>query len=100
MLIPKSRRPITPGAVLREDFVEPLGLTQGAFAEALQVDRTSINELLNGKRAITPDMALRIGHATRTSPEYWMRLQLSVDLFDAEHSASRTEIDRLPVLVA
>jgi addiction module HigA family antidote len=92
MHIPKSRRPITPGDVLREDFVEPLGLTQGRVAKALGVDRTTINEIINGKRSITPDMALRLGHATRTTPEYWLRLQLAVDLFDALNSPARAAI--------
>ncbi len=92
MPIPKSRRPITPGEVLREDFVEPLGLTQGRVAKALGVDRTTVNEIINGKRSITPEMALRLSHATRTTAEYWLRLQLAVDLFDALNSPARAVI--------
>jgi addiction module HigA family antidote len=83
---------------LREDFVDPLELTQGKVAKVLDVDRTTINEIMNDKRSITPEMALRLGHATRTSPEYWMRLQLAVDLYDAMHSPARAEIERLPLL--
>jgi addiction module HigA family antidote len=98
MIIPKGRRPITPGQVLREDFIEPLELTQGTVANALDVDRTTINELLNDKRTVTPEMALRLGHWTRTSPEYWMRLQLAVNLYDAINSPALAEIERLPVL--
>ena len=100
MMIPKARRPITPGQVLREDFIEPLGLTQGKLADALDVDRSTINEILNERRSITPEMALRLGHAFRTSPGYWMNLQLAVSLYDAEHSPAKAEVERLPILVS
>jgi len=69
-LIPRYRRPITPRQVLREDFLEPLELTQGALAEALGVDRTTVNEIVNNRRSITPEMSLRLAHAFRTTPEY------------------------------
>jgi addiction module HigA family antidote len=100
MMIPKARRPITPGQVLREDFIDQLEITQGAFAAALDVDRSTISEILNEKRSITPEMALRLGHALGTSAGYWMNLQLAVALYDAEHSPAKAEIQRLPILVA
>ncbi|TAM77793.1 addiction module antidote protein, HigA family, partial [bacterium] len=84
--IPKKRHPVTPGRVLQEDFVEPLKLTQDALAKALGVHRTTVNEILNDKRAVTSDMALRLGHVFRTSPAYWLGLQTAVDLYSAEHS--------------
>jgi addiction module HigA family antidote len=99
MSVPQNRRPITPGQVLREDYVEPLALKQDELATALGVHRTTINELLNDKRAVTPEMALRLGHAFNTSAEYWMNLQTAVDLYDALHSDARSEIEKLPVLV-
>jgi addiction module HigA family antidote len=99
MNIPAARRPITPGQVLREDFIEPLGLSQGKVADALDVDRSTVNEILNDRRSMTPEMAVRIGHVFATSAEYWMRLQLAVDLFDAMHSPALAEVARLPVLV-
>jgi addiction module HigA family antidote len=99
MLVPTSRRPITPGAVLREDYLEPLGLTQGRAAEALGIDRTSLNELLNGRRNMTTEMALRLGHAFGTSPQYWLNLQTVLDLFDAQQSEVAAEIERQPILV-
>lgn len=99
MLIPTKRRPIAPGDVLRQDFLEPLGLTQAKAAECLGVDRTSLNELLNGRRSVTTEMALRLGHAFRTSPGYWLNLQLAVDLFDAQHSQIVAKIQKQPVLV-
>jgi addiction module HigA family antidote len=99
VLIPTNRRPITPGAVLREDFLEPLQLTQGKAAEALGIDRTSLNELLNGRRNVTTEMALRLAHAFGTSPQYWLNLQLAVDIFDVQQSEVADEIDRQPILV-
>jgi addiction module HigA family antidote len=100
MLVPTNRRPITPGAVLREDFLEPLNLTQGKAAEGLGIDRTSLNELLNGRRNVTTEMALRLGHAFGTSPQYWLNLQIAVELFDAQQSEVVAEIERQPVLAS
>lgn len=99
LLVPTNRRPVTPGTVLREDFLEPLCLTQGKAAEALGIDRTSLNELLNGRRSVTIEMALRLGHAFGTSPQYWLNLQVVVDLFDAQQSKLLEKIQRQPVLV-
>ena len=96
---PKKRRPITPGEVLREDFLDKLEITQDELAASLGVHRTTVNEILNGRRAITPDMALRLGHAFSTSAEYWLNLQKSVDLYDARHSDAHKRVERLPVLV-
>ncbi len=100
MLVPTSRRPITPGAVLRDDFLEPLRLTRGQLAHALGVDRTSVNELINGRRAITTEMALKLGHAFATSPQYWINLQVAIDLYDVAHSNVIKEIERLEVLIS
>lgn len=100
LLVPTNRRPLTPGSVLREDFLEPLDLTQGKAAAALGIDRTSLNELLNGRRNMTTEMALRLSHAFCTSPQYWLNLQIAVDLFDAQQSDVAAEIECRPVLVA
>jgi antitoxin HigA-1 len=98
-IIPVNRRPITPGAVLREDFLDPLGLTQGEAAKALGIDRTSLNELINGRRNVTTEMALRLSHAFSTSPQYWLNLQVAVDLFDVRQSHLAQEIERQPILM-
>lgn len=100
LIIPRSRRPITPGEVLREDYLSQLQLTQAQLAEALGVHRTTVNEIINGQRAITPDMAIRLGHAFSTTPEYWLNLQKAVDLYDAKHSKLIDEVEKLPVLVS
>ncbi len=99
MMTPQSRRPITPGEVLREDYIEPLGITQGALADALDVDRTTINEIVNGRRSVTPEMALRLAHAFSTTPQYWINLQSAVDLYDAEHSPIAEQVSYLKVLL-
>lgn len=100
LTVPKNRRPVSPGEVLREDFLDELDLTQEQLAEAIGVHRTTVNEILNGRRAITSEMALRLGHALSTTAEYWMNLQKAVDLYDAQHSSIVREIRKLRVLVA
>jgi plasmid maintenance system antidote protein VapI len=65
-----------------------------------QCPASTINEILNERRSITPEMALRLGHALGTSPGYWMNLQLAVSLYDAEHSPAKAEVERLPILVS
>ena len=72
--------PVHPGEVLREDFLKPLGMSQYALAEALSVPEMRISAIVNGKRAITPDTALRLGRFFGTSPEFWLGMQTSYDL--------------------
>lgn len=85
---------------MREDFLEPLNFTQGELANALGVDRTSVNEIIKGRRRVTSDMALRLGHAFSNSPLYWLNLQLAVDLYEACHWPAREEIEHLKVLMS
>lgn len=99
LLIPTKRRPISPGTILREDFLEPLNLTQGQVAAALGVDRTSLNELLNERRSVTTEMALRLAHAFGTTAQYWLNAQMVLDLYDAQRSGIVKEIEAAPVLV-
>ena len=80
---PRERRPIHPGEILREDFLPEYGLSVTALADAAGVSRQSINELLLERRAVTPEMALRLGKLFGNSPEFWLNLQRSVDLWDA-----------------
>jgi addiction module HigA family antidote len=99
LLVPANRRPITPGEVLREAFLKQLNMTQGRLANALGVDRTSVRELVDGRRKVTTEMSLRLAHPFRTSPQYSINLQIIGDLFDAAHSPLGAEINRLKVLV-
>jgi addiction module HigA family antidote len=72
--------PAHPGEVLREDFLKPLGLSQYALSKAIGVPQIRISEVVNGKRAITPDTALRLARYFRTSAEFWMGMQATYDL--------------------
>ncbi len=79
-MIPKNRVPPHPGEILREEFLVPLALTQVQLAEWIGVPVQRINELVRGKRGITPDTAWLLAGAFGTSPELWINLQTSHDL--------------------
>jgi addiction module HigA family antidote len=72
--------PAHPGEILREDFLKPLRLSQYAVAKAMGVPQIRISEIVNGKRAITPDTALRLARYFGTSAEFWMGMQATYDL--------------------
>ena len=77
------RKPTHPGEVLREDVIEPLGLTVTKAARYLGVSRKTLSELINQKAALSPEMALRIAKATKTSPESWLNMQTKLNLWNA-----------------
>jgi len=79
-MIPKHRMPTSPGEILAEEFLGPLGLTQTAFAQHLGVPVRRINEIVRGKRAVSPETAQLFAAALGTSPEFWMNAQSSYDL--------------------
>ena len=78
-----KRRPTHPGEMLREDFLPDYGLSVSGLAEAVGVSRQSINELLRERRAVSPEMALRLGRLFGNSPEFWLNAQRAIDLWDA-----------------
>jgi len=80
----QPRNPFHPGEILLEEFLEPAGITQTAFAETLGWTRARLNELINGKRGITADAALDLAEALGTSPKVWMNLQATWELAQAE----------------
>ena len=95
-----KRRPTHPGEVLREDFLPDYGLTVVGLAEALGVSRQTVNELLRERRAVSPEMALRLSRLFGNSPELWLNLQRAVDLWDADQ-AIRSDVRRIkPLRVA
>ena len=94
-----KRRPTHPGEMLREDFLPDYGLSVTGLAEALGVSRQSVNELLRERRAVSPEMALRLGKLFGNSPEFWLNAQRAVDLWDAAQSI-RKEIARIRTLDA
>ena len=84
-----KRKPTHPGEVLREDVLPALKMTQGEFAKRLGVSRLSVSDLLHGRRALSADMAVRIGRLTSTTAESWLRMQTAVDLWDLGRKSTR-----------
>ena len=93
--IPTKRPPTTPGEILQEDFLKPLGLTQQQFAATFGIDRVRLNAILNGRRAVTADTAMRLAQVLGTSVELWLNLQMICDLAAARHSPAASEIKKL-----
>lgn len=79
-----QRRPIHPGEILREDFMPDYDLSVSGLASALGVSRQSMNELVRERRAVSSEMALRLAKLFGNSPEFWLNMQRSVDLWDAQ----------------
>lgn len=79
-MIPENRVPTHPGEILLEEFLIPYGLTQVAFAKHIQVPVQRINEIVRGKRGITPGTAWLFAQAFGTTPEFWANLQSTYDL--------------------
>ena len=83
------RAPVHPGEILLEEFLKPLGLTQRELADGIGAPYQRVNELVNGKRGITADTALRLAAFFGTSPRLWMSMQTESDLYAAWQRASR-----------
>lgn len=80
----KNVRPTHPGEMLKEDFLPEFNLTIRTLAEAIGVSRQSINELLNCRRSVSSEMALRLARLFVNSPQFWLNAQMAVDLWDKE----------------
>jgi antitoxin HigA-1 len=103
MSIPNTgikRRPTHPGEMLREDFFPDYELTVSALAEAVGVSRQSINELLRERRAVSPEMALRLARLFGNSPEFWLNAQRAIDLWNAEQAIEKDVRRIKPLSVA
>ena len=79
-MLPENRIPAHPGEILLEEFLKPLEISQVAFARHVGVPLQRINEIVRGKRGITPDTARRLAQSLGTTPEFWMNLQSTYDL--------------------
>jgi addiction module HigA family antidote len=79
-----------PGEMLKEEFLKPLGISQNALAMKIRVPATRIGDIIHGRRAITPDTALRLARFFGNSPEFWLNLQQMYDL-----SKARLELDKI-----
>ena len=87
--------PIHPGETLREDFMKPLGLTANRLAINLRVPAARIGEIVNGRRAITADTALRLARYFRISPQFWTNLQANYDLEVAQDAIGNQIADEV-----
>jgi addiction module HigA family antidote len=92
-----NRKPTHPGAILREDVLPALGMTQTEFAKRLVVSRLTVSELLHEKRGLSADLAIRLGKLTGTTPESWLRMQEALDLWQLSRNKAGeyAQIDRL-----
>ena len=90
----RRRRPTHPGAILREDILPDAGLSQTELAELLGVSRRTVNEVVNERRPVTIDMALRLSRVFNTSPEFWLNMQQAVDVWGVleEHKGEYMKI--------
>jgi antitoxin HigA-1 len=92
--IPTHRTPTHPGEMLSEEFLKPMSLTQRQLADAIHVPYQRINEIVNGRRGVTPSTALRLSKFFGVSPDFWLNLQLRWDLYFAQ----QVEADELNLI--
>lgn len=81
-----KRKPTTPGEILQEEYLTPLGLTQRELADHIDYDVKVINRLINGRTGVTASLALKLAAALHTTPEFWLNAQKSVDIYEASKS--------------
>jgi len=96
--LPTHRPPTHPGEMLLEEFLKPLGISQSAFAIRLGVSFPRLNEIIRGKRGVTPDTALRLARVLGMSAGFWLGLQLDWDLWHTLHSEAAAQIEQLEPL--
>ena len=97
MLNNRNRRPTHPGEILREDILPAAGITQGELANRIGVSRRTVNEIVNERRPVTIDLAHRLSRLFSTTPEFWLKLQQAVDLWD-ELETHKTEYEKIQPL--
>ncbi len=90
-MILTKRQPVSVGEMITEEFLVPLGITQGQLSSAMGVSRRTVNELCTGKRSITVDTALMLAKVFGNTPNFWLNLQQRNDLWAAFHSPKRME---------
>ncbi len=93
--LPRNRPPTHPGEMLFEEFVKPLDLTQAELARRLGVSYPRLNEIIKGRRSVTPDTALRLSRVLGMSADFWLGLQQDWDLWHAMNSPEAKQINRL-----
>lgn len=101
--LPEHRPPTHPGEMLQEEFLKPLGIPQTEFAKRIGVSYVRLNAIVNGRRGVTSNTALRLERATGMDADFWLGLQADWDLWHELHSPEAREIEeieRLPELAA
>jgi addiction module HigA family antidote len=93
--LPTNRRPTTPGEMLVEEFLKPLGISQAKFAKHIGISYVRLNEIANGRRAVTPDTAMRFARALGMTTEFWLGLQQDIELWDVHHSPAAKTIAKI-----
>lgn len=93
--LPTHRRPTPPGEILLREFLEPLGMTQLAFAKHIGITPARLSEIIHGKRAISIDTAMRFERALGFSADSWLRMQLAVEMYDAQHGPAAKALARI-----
>ena len=88
------KNPVHPGRIVRHDCLEPLGLSVTTGAKALGVSRQALNNIVNGKAGISPEMAIRLTKAFGSTEETWLRMQLAYDLAEARKNESKIKVRR------
>lgn len=96
--IPTHRAPTHPGEMLSEEFLKPMGLTQRQLADSIHVPYQRINEIVNGRRGVTPSTALRLSKYFGVSPDFWLNLQLRWDLYFAQQAEAKELQLIIPVI--
>ena len=91
----RMKNPPHPGRIVRQECIEPLGLTVTKTAKALGVTRQTLNNLVNGRAGVSPEMAIRLSKAFGSSPEVWLGMQMEYDLAQAERNASRIKVRKV-----
>ncbi len=94
----KAHEPITPGEILRTEFLEPLGITQYRLAQATGLSQTRIGEIVRGKRRITTETGLRLSRALGMSERFWINVQADYDI-ELEHDIHEDDLNRVEVLI-
>ena len=88
-MLPKNRQPTHPGEILRYEYLEELNMTQQQLADSIGITRVRINEIILGKRSITPDTAFRLAKFFNTTPEFWIGLQTNFDMWNTLHKRKK-----------
>mgnify|MGYP001496552137 CR=1 FL=1 len=97
-MLPRNGPPTHPGEMLLEEFLKPLGMTQTEMAERIHVSYPRVNEIIKGKRGITPDTALRLSKLFGTTAEFWLNGQRNWDLWHALRSETAGDLKRIKAL--